>query len=60
MKRPTLILVSGAAATGKTTVANLLSAGLRIPVISKDAIKESLFESLGWNNREWSRKVGFA
>jgi predicted kinase len=60
MKRPTLILVSGAAATGKTTFANLFSAQLRIPLISKDAIKESLFESMGWSDREWSRKLGFA
>ena len=60
MSPPTLILVSGAPATGKTTTAKLLSARLRIPVISKDAIKESLFESMGWDNREWSKKLGFA
>ena len=60
MKRPALILVSGAPATGKTTVANSLSTRLRIPVIGKDAIKESLFETMGHNNREWSKKLGFA
>jgi len=60
MKCPSLILVSGAPATGKTTIANLLSTRLRVPVISKDAIKESLFETMGHSDREWSKKVGFA
>jgi predicted kinase len=60
MKRPILILVSGAPATGKTTVANSLSARLHVPVIGKDAIKESLFETMGYSDREWSKKLGFA
>lgn len=60
MRRPTLILVSGAPATGKTTIAKELSTRLRIPLFSKDAIKESLFESLGWIDREWSRRLGRA
>ena len=60
MRRPALILVSGAPATGKTTVANSLSTRLRIPVIGKAAIKESLFETMGHKNHEWSRKLGFA
>jgi 2-phosphoglycerate kinase len=47
MKNPALILVSGAPGTGKTTVANALATRLQIPTVSKDAIKESLFESLG-------------
>jgi 2-phosphoglycerate kinase len=52
MRRPALILVSGAPATGKTTIAKSLSTQLRIPVIGKDAIKESLFETIGHSDRE--------
>ena len=60
MEAPTLILVSGAPGTGKTTVARELSNGLGIAMVSKDAIKESLFDSLGSSDREWSRRLGRA
>ena len=60
MQTPTLVLVSGAPGAGKTTIATRLSARLRIPMVSKDAIKESLFDSLGWSGREWSRMLGRA
>ena len=60
MKRPTLVLVSGAPGAGKTAIATELSARLPIPMVSKDALKESLFESLGWSDRAWSRKLGRA
>jgi predicted kinase len=42
-----IILVSGAPASGKTTVARALAEVLGFPLFSKDTIKESLFESLG-------------
>jgi 2-phosphoglycerate kinase len=60
MKCPTLILVSGAPVTGKMTIANSLSARLRIPVIVTVSIKESLFETVGHSDREWPKKLGFA
>jgi predicted kinase len=53
MQKPTLILVSGAPGAGKTTIAARLSRNLRMPMVSKDAVKESLFDSLGWSDREW-------
>ncbi len=31
-----------------------------MPVVSKDLIKESLFDTLGAGDREWSKKVGLA
>jgi predicted kinase len=37
-----------------------LSHGLQLPLIAKDDIKESLFESLGWSDIDWSRKLGAA
>ena len=33
---------------------------LKFPVISKDRIKEVLFNELGWRDREWSKALGRA
>lgn len=42
-----LVVVSGLAASGKTTVGRLLSEQLSMPLIDKDVILEALFDSLG-------------
>lgn len=47
-----LIVVSGLAASGKTTVGRLLSEHLRMPLIDKDVILEALFDSLGCDNHD--------
>ena len=57
---PLLVVVSGAPGTGKTTMGRRLAADLRIPYLGKDLIKESLFDSLGTKDREWSAKLGIA
>ena len=57
---PVLIVVSGAPASGKTCLAKRLSVSLRIPVIHKDELKETLFDTLGTGDLEWSRKLGGA
>lgn len=44
--RPTLIVVSGLPATGKTTLSALIAAEHALPVISRDRIKEHLFDDL--------------
>ena len=44
---PLLVIVSGAPASGKTSVAEELAARLRIPIISKDTFKETLYETIG-------------
>lgn len=54
----TLIIVTGLPATGKTTLAKRLSDRLDIPLLSKDTVKEFLFDTLGSRDREWSRSLG--
>ena len=60
MKKPTLILISGAPGTGKTFLARRLAEALPVVVLEKDAIKETLFDTVGEGDREWSKKLGNA
>lgn len=53
-----LIILSGIPASGKTTFSRYLSKELRIPAISKDFIKEILFDSLGFRSREEKVQLG--
>lgn len=59
-RNTTLILINGSAASGKSTLARVLGDELRRPVISKDALKESLMDSLGCPDRARSRELGRA
>ena len=60
MKNPVVVMISGAPATGKTHLALLLAGSLHVVVFQKDAIKETLFDTLGQDDREWSRMLGTA
>jgi predicted kinase len=55
-----LVIITGLPSTGKTTLGRKLSADLGIPYLYKDGIKERLFDTLGWQDREWSRRLGQA
>lgn len=55
-----LIIVSGPPASGKTTIARRIAETFQLPCVHKDAIKECLFDALGWKDRDWSRKLGLA
>ena len=57
---PLLVVVTGPPAAGKTTLARALAEELRLPLIAKDDIKETLFDALGIGDREWSRRLGHA
>lgn len=57
---PILVIVSGAPASGKTTLGRRLAAEFQLPFVGKDDIKEILFEQLGWSDRAWSIKLGIA
>jgi predicted kinase len=57
---PPFVVVSGLAASGKTSVAEPLARALDISLISKDAIKEALFESVGHGDLAWSKSLSRA
>jgi predicted kinase len=57
---PLLVVVTGPPAGGKSTVADDLAAALGLPLLTKDGIKETLFDVLGTGDREWSRRLGEA
>lgn len=54
------ILVTGIPAAGKSTMAKVLSEKLRLPVISKDSIKELLFDNVGFQSRAEKVNLGTA
>ena len=56
----TLIVVSGAPGTGKSTVAAALAADLRWPLLALDTLKEALADVLGLGGEDWSDRVGDA
>jgi predicted kinase len=56
----TVIVVSGAPGTGKSTIAAALAADLRWPLLALDAIKEALADVLGLGDEDWSDRVGSA
>jgi predicted kinase len=60
MPKPLVVLVSGAPGTGKTALLRDLAPRLGLPVIAKDDIKESLGDSLGTADLQWSRRLGAA
>jgi predicted kinase len=57
---PAVIVLSGPPATGKSTLARALAARLTMPILSRDTIKEALFDTLGWEDRKKSKQLGAA
>jgi predicted kinase len=60
MSEPILVVVAGPPASGKSTLAERLAEALELPLVTKDGIKETLFDSLGTGERDWSRQLGEA
>ena len=54
-----VVLVSGAPASGKTTLAQVLAERLGLPTLAKDRIKETLYDALPVGP-DWSRPLGNA
>lgn len=57
---PLFVVVSGLAASGKTSLAGPLAQALAVPLISKDAIKEALFEAVGYGGLARSETISRA
>ena len=54
------VLIAGLPATGKTTLSEYLSRRLDLPVISKDRIKELLYDTVGFAGRQEKVRLGVA
>lgn len=52
------ILVSGIPASGKTCLSKVIANQFDIPVISKDEIKEIMFDTIGFSNRQEKVQLG--
>lgn len=55
-----IVVVSGPPASGKTTVADAVAGELGLPLIAKDRLKETLYDSLGTGDVAWSQRLGRA
>jgi predicted kinase len=55
-----VVIISGLPCSGKSKFAERLAARCRFPLLTKDAIKETLFDTLGIGDRVWSRKLSAA
>jgi predicted kinase len=59
-KPPALVVVTGPPAAGKTALSRRLAEACGLPLLGRDALKEILFDTLGWSDRAWSRRLGGA
>lgn len=55
-----LVVITGPPGGGKTDLAKPLAAALGVVLLSKDEIKEALFDELGTGDRLWARRLGRA
>jgi predicted kinase len=60
MRMAAVLVITGAPATGKSTIGRRLAQELRIPYVGKDDFKESLFDTLGSQDRAWSIRLNRA
>ena len=54
------VMVTGLPGSGKTSLSAPVAAALSLPRLSKDAIKEALWDALGPGDLEWSKRLGRA
>lgn len=57
---PVLVLVNGPPCAGKSHLTDVLAASTSLPIMTKDMIKETVYDTAGWADRDWSRRLGTA
>ncbi len=61
---PLLVAITGPSGAGKSTIGRQISQRFGVPFVSKDPLKEELFDRLGWQNgypdRGWSSELSRA
>ncbi len=55
-----IVVITGAPASGKSTIAHVVRDALAWPLFAKDEFKELLFDSLGWSDRAHSKRMSAA
>jgi predicted kinase len=55
---PYIVVVLGRPASGKSTISARIEERWGLPVVSKDAVKEILFDTIGTGDRAWSMGLG--
>jgi predicted kinase len=60
MSKALLVIVNGHPGTGKTTLGRRLAKDIALTFLSKDDLKECLFDTLGLGDKAWSQKLGRA
>jgi predicted kinase len=54
------VIVNGPPGSGKSTLAGPLADALALPLLAKDAVKETLLDQVGYVDRAESRRIGAA
>ena len=57
---PLWVIVTGPPAAGKTTLVRRIAQDLRIPLFEKDVFKDVLYQTLGFGDKDWSRRIGMS
>jgi len=55
-----IIVLAGMPASGKSTVAKALSKAFGLPILEKDALKEAIFDTMGFSNYAEKRRTDHA
>jgi predicted kinase len=58
--KSTMVIITGLPTTGKSHLGAKIAKELSLPYVSKDEIKELLFDQLGWSDCAWSLKLNAA